>query len=374
MSSRRRRHGLGGGTTWALALLISAGPVPPLAARQVLRIGVTDGSQPCSYREADVWRGLAVDIWNRVASEERLPFVLEPRPSTAKLLEAVGSGELDVAVGCLNVSPERLDRVRFSLPFQEGGQAVLIRPSRLDVGRAILLALLSPDLLRLLGGYLAAIALVTLALWRSEQHACQPDTLREGRRRSFARVFQILATGPGTNTIAFTTRGHSLVVLSYLIRIVAASLLVSYVTLNVVRQPEEVGVAAIRSPQDLAGRRVAARPGSVSEDLLRELSRTNGRAPVTIVPLQRVSDAAALLTTGLAEAVLADELQLRFLIERLPPGRFELALRGIRPESQAFALSPSLSAQITARIDRRISAIKRSGAVSELREAELRPR
>jgi polar amino acid transport system substrate-binding protein len=345
----------------------------PSQSAPVLRVGLTDGSQPCNFREGGSWRGIAVDLWARIATEEGLPYVLETLPDTGSLLAAVERGDLDVAVGCLNVSPERLQRFRFSLPFQEEGQAVLVRRSRLEVGRATLLALLSPDLLRLLGGFLAATGVVTLALWRIEGLGHHPSTEQDGRRRSFARVFQILATGPGTNTVAVTTRGHALVVVSYLIRIVSASLLVSFVTLNVVRQPQFGGQDSIRSLSDLAGKRVGARPGSVSDELLRSLNQGSSRAPVQILPLRTIEQAGPLLLSNRADAVLADDLQLQHLSRHLSGARFERVLRGIRPESQAFALAPGLPEGIAERIDQRISALKRDGVVAELRRNELGP-
>jgi ABC-type amino acid transport substrate-binding protein len=351
--------------TSLMALGLPAQPIP------VLRVGLTDGAQPCNFREGGSWRGIAVDLWARIATEEKLPYVLETRPDTGSLLAAVERGDLDVAVGCLNVSPERLRRFRFTLPFQEEGQAVLVRRSRLEVGRATLLALLSPDLLRLLGGFLAATAVVTVALWRIEGLGHHPSTEKDGRRRSFARVFQILATGPGTNTIANTTRGHALVVGSYLIRIVSASLLVSFVTLNVVRQPQFGSPDSIRSLGDLAGKRVAARAGTVSDELLRSLNRGSSRPTLQIIPLLTIEEAGPLLLSKQADAVLADDLQLQYLARHLSGARFERVLRGIRPESQAFALAPALPEAIAERIDRRISALKRDGVVAELRHNEL---
>jgi len=337
----------------------------------ILRVGVTDGSQPCSFRDGGVWRGLAVDLWSRIATEEALPYVIQAQPDTRTLLQAVRRGDIDLAVGCLNVSPERLKQVRFTLPFQEGGQAVMVQRSQLDVGRAILLSLFSPDLLRLLGGFLAATATVSIALWNIEGLGRHPSTERDGQRRSFARVFQILATGPGTNTVANTTRGHTLVVVSYLIRIVSASLLVSFVTLNVVRQPQFGGQNSIRSLEDLAGMRVAARRGSVSKELLETLNRGGVQPPVRILSLQTIEQASSLLLSDGTDAVLADELQLDYVSKQLRGARFERVLGGINTESQAFALAPDLPDAIAERIDLRLSELKRNGVVAELRRREL---
>ena len=81
-----------------------------------------------------------------------------------------------------------------------------------------------------------------------------------------------------------------------------------------------------------------------------------------------------LLRQKRVDAVLADNLQLTWLQARQPrPPQTRLALQGIRPESQAFVYAPSLSAATADRIDLAISAVKRHGVVSELRETLLAP-
>ena len=65
-----------GGRRWRLSLILfslsvavvaSSGPKAEAQSDQrVLRVGVVDGAQPCSFRREGVWRGLAVDLWSRV--------------------------------------------------------------------------------------------------------------------------------------------------------------------------------------------------------------------------------------------------------------------------------------------------------------------
>lgn len=205
--------------TLSCALLLgSALPAWSQTSPSVLRVGVVDGAQPCSFRGEGVWKGLAVDLWSRVATEERLPFILQEWPNLRALLEATRRGEVDVAVGCINLSPERLRTTTFSLPFQEDGLAVMALQNRFDLGKAFLRSLLGPDLLQLLGGFLLLISLLSLLTWRVEGHGRSSTTQTLGTMRSFARVFQILATGPGSNTIVDTVRGQLLVLLAYLLR------------------------------------------------------------------------------------------------------------------------------------------------------------
>ncbi|MFM7652822.1 MAG: substrate-binding periplasmic protein [Vulcanococcus sp.] len=335
----------------------------------VLRVGVVDGAQPCSDQEQGHWTGVAVNLWSRLANQERLPFVLEARPTAAALIRDVQVGVLDVGVGCLTITPERVNAVRFSLPFQEMGLGVMQRRNRLEAGETVLRSLLSPDLLQLLAAYLLSIGLVSALLWQSEKHGRSEEQRQQGARRTFAKVFQILATGPGTNTIATTTRGHGLVIVSYLIRIVTASLLVTTITVKVVREPAS-GQPDLRQLTDLEGRRVAARPGSVSQEVLKSINAAQPAQPITIVALPQVNQAADLLLNDQADAVVAEDLQLQYALQRSPRRGLVISLQGLQRESQAFALSPALPEAVEERINRGLSRLKRSGVVNTLqREA-----
>jgi len=352
----------------AIGLILATTPVQ---AAPVLRVGLVDGSQPCSYRQQGSWSGMAVELWQRVADQEQLPYVLVPRDSAAALLAATRRGELDVAIGCLTMAPERLRNTRFSLPFQESGLAVLTPRNRLDLGVSLLESLLAPDLIRLLLGYVVLIGLLSVAVWRVERRGSKPAEWPVGPKRGFALIFQVLATGPGTNTVVVTSRGHALVLLAYLVRIVSASLLVSYVTINVVRGTQDTANPALRHLNDLAGRRVAVRQGSVSEELLQARNRGGLEPPIQLRELKRVPDADRLLAEGAADAVMADAIQLDYLLAQLPHQRYGLALRDLHPQSQAFAFSPTLSDDIEARINVVLGQLKRDGVVAQLRRQAL---
>lgn len=373
--ARRQRQRIGSAALLIVALGVPGGGVLAQSPPPVLRVGVVDGAQPCNFRQEGVWKGLAVDLWTRVATEERLPFVLQEWPNLNALLAATRRQEVDVAVGCINLSPERLRDLTFSLPFQEDGLAVLALRNRLDLGKAFLRSLLGPTLLLLLGGFLLLIGLLSLLTWQVEGHGCSEETRTLGNLRSFMRIFQILATGPGSNTIVETTRGHLLVLLAYLVRIVAASLLVGFLTVHVVEDTRERSAGSLQGLEDLRGRRVAVRQGSISAALVEELNRGAQGPPIKVVRLPRVNQAISLLEADKADAVLADDLQLSYAVAHHGMGKTlpTLVLRGLRPESQGFALSPRLDTATVLRIDLAISRLKRSGEVSRLREEALRP-
>ncbi len=337
-------------------------------SQRVLRVGVLAGAAPCSANSNGDWQGLAVELWARVARRKQIAYQLQASPSAAALLRDAAANRIDLGVGCLSLNPERLAIYRFSLPFQEGGLAVLMRRSRLGLGRAMLQSLLAPDLQRLLAGYLSGIVLVAALIWQIEGHATGSEAKQDGQRRHFLRLFQILATGPGTNTIVRTSRGQVLVIGSYVIRIVSASLLVSYITLNVVSQPQARGLPQLRSLAELAGLRVAVRPGSSAEGTLR---RINAAKPIVLVPIRSVLDAGPLLNNGQVDAVVADDLQMLYLQALRGNQQLELVLSNQQPASQGFVFSPALAEDLAIQIDQAISELKREGLVAELQQQLL---
>jgi ABC-type amino acid transport substrate-binding protein len=333
---------------------------PPALAAQVLRVGVLDHSPPCAERVGPgSWRGKALELWRQVAEQQRLPYVLRGYDTPQALLEASQSGAVDVGVGCLTISPERLGRYRFSLPFQEEGLAVLMATDRFGAGRTLLKVVLNPQLLQVLAGYLVAIGLLSLVVWRDE-HRNHPHATRREQLRSYALFFQVLATGPGTNVIVNRTRGHLLVIVGWVVRIVGGSLILSTITVDALKHPL-LGRYRLGSIADLEGLRVAVRPGSISAKLLQHPPLMGRVQPVELGSLQQ---APAMLLEERADVVLADEAQLQHLLDSLPARerrRLQIDLRGTSRQSQALAFSPSLDPAVAARIDRAISEAKRDG-------------
>lgn len=344
---------------------------------RVLRVGVVDGSQPCSYRAAGAWKGLAVDLWSRLAQREDLPYVLRPMPSIKAMLEATRTGQLDVAVECINITPQRLQKYRFSLPFQEDGQAVLVPNDRFSLGKAFVSALLSPSLLRMVGVLLLALLAMSALVWWFEDHASQVRRQGKGMFHRFIMIFTILLTGEGDSAIVDSSRGRAVLMTGYLVRNVSSAVLVGFLTVELVQETQGRASRRFDTFEEIASLRVGYKPGTVSEELLQELgvplAKANASSTGVGVPLDSIAAAIPQLSNGRLDAVLADELQLRYLEAQVPAGGMVpvVAIAGIRPELQGFGLSPALPAHIVRRIDLAITELKRSGSVQQLRREAL---
>jgi len=365
---------LGRSLTFTVGLVLLAFSAVASPQEQILRVGVVDGSPPCSYLEHAAWRGIAIDLWRLIAAREGIPYKISEWPSINAMLDATRDGTLDVAVECVNVSPDRLGRYQFSLPFQEDGQAVMTGISPFDYGSAFLGSFFSLTLLRLLGAFVFVTVTISALIWRIESYATASTTKEIGFARSFASIFLGTFAGSGIEKNVRTTRGNALAILAYLVRCVFVSLLVGYITVTLAHESEGKLTGGVVRLEDLIGLRVGIRAGTVSEALLTELNATSSRK-AEIVPLKDIGSAMELLEKHRIDAILADELQLRYLSSRRASRTLVtgIPIKRIRPESQAFSFSPDLPPGTSSRINRAISLFKRSGVVSSLTEVNLEP-
>ena len=92
-----------------------------------LVIGIYDGLWPCAEKDATGYKGLTIDIWNKIANRHSLDYIIKPLPSIDGLVNAAEKNEVDLVVSCHVVTPERASRVDFSVPFSYSSIAILSR-------------------------------------------------------------------------------------------------------------------------------------------------------------------------------------------------------------------------------------------------------
>ena len=349
-----------------LIFLISSSHL--VAAEHTLRVGVVGGSAPCTYLDHSEWRGIAIDLWRLIADHEKLPYTVSEWSSVNAMLEATRSDDLDLAVGCLSISPDRFRQFQFTLPYQEDGQAVMVETSRFHYGRAFIKSLASPALALLLGTFISLIVLMCFWVWIIEKYVSVPSTQRIGRVRSFAKLFLNLFTGVGSDKVVESVSGIFVVSVAFIGRTVFTSLLVGYLAVSAVTEATSKLGGNLSRLEDLMGLRVGVLAGTVSEALLEELNSNSSDKKADAIKLNDIDSALEFLENKKIVAVLADENQLRYQAMRANArwAVVSIPIRRIRPELQAFAVSPMLSAETVSSINHAIILLKRNGAISSI--------
>jgi len=156
--------------TWLLAFTAIAcfTSTPVLGQSKVLRVGAV-GSPPFVIQEGRKLTGIASDIWDEIARMQGLKFQMAISNNVPETIDAVAQNRLDIAIGPLSITSERLHKVAFTQPFFQA-----------DIG--LMLPLEKPSLwqrfrpfceiafLGSFGGVLLLLFLVGNLLWLAERH------------------------------------------------------------------------------------------------------------------------------------------------------------------------------------------------------------
>ncbi|MEM9171802.1 MAG: membrane-bound lytic murein transglycosylase MltF [Pseudomonadota bacterium] len=114
----------------SLSLLTTVRQPPPLLD-QILEIGelrvVTRHAPTTYYIGRSGPTGPEYDLMRGFADVLGVRLIMQPLPSVADLLPAVVAGQAHIAAAGLSITEERLDQVRFSLPYQQVEQHLIYR-------------------------------------------------------------------------------------------------------------------------------------------------------------------------------------------------------------------------------------------------------
>ena len=113
------------------AACLAMGRAMPAAAQQAqapreLVVGVKE-APPFTMKNADdVWVGLSLELWERIASELGLRYRYVQAMTVPDLLDGVESGKFDIGVGAITVTADRERRLDFTQPFYTTGLGIAV--------------------------------------------------------------------------------------------------------------------------------------------------------------------------------------------------------------------------------------------------------
>jgi polar amino acid transport system substrate-binding protein len=327
-------------------------------------------SQPCTFFDNGRWQGSTYDIWKEISVQANLPFETVKMPSFRELLSAARAGNIDIAVGCININADRLVLYRFSLPVGSDSISVAVRKNPITAWSSVTETLV--ELLGLLAGFLSVILILALVIWHSEGYKLKTVNTITGKLSAFTKLFQIVLTGPGTNTIAEKAGGNLLISIAYFVRLIAASILVSFVTANIIRGSLISNSSGVDSLRALVGKSVSLRPGTVSEKLIQQYNMTyRSQVPnspgILIKPKENLELAFNALENQEVAAVVADTNQIRYYMTQVnPKAPLQIALTDLHPQSQGIIFSPQLPAETALKINQAIATLTETGTIEEI--------
>jgi len=252
------------------------------------------------------YTGFSIDLWEKIADEVGLEFEWVGTTSVTELLATIGAQPTaDVATAGITITAAREDAFDFSHPFFHTGLQVMVPTVGSSDSLSTLRAILSPALLKTIGGLIAILLLAAHVLWlfeRKRNPEMFPSAYFSGVWEAFWwSAVTVTTVGYGDKTpksvpgrlVAVVWMFAGLLFLGYFTASVTTVLTVAQLTGN------------INGPDDLMGKRVGTVGGTTASAYLQ---RTGAR----VVEYAKIGEAYVALHRDELDAVVYDAPGLRY--------------------------------------------------------------
>ena len=347
-----------------LAGLISLA-VPAEAMAAVLRIGVS-GSPPFVMPRGEITQGISIQIWEEVASRLNQPFELVHQPNTEANLRALERGDLDLSIGPISITPDRLanPRIDFTQPYFHGKEGLM-----LPVKAPGLWERFKPFFgwaaLSSLGGLMILLFLVGNLIWLAERRRNVEHFPRHylhgvGNGMWFALV-TLTTVGYGDRSPT-TKTGRMIAGVWMLMSLLALSSITAGLASAFTVSLSKLEPDAVRERSDLRGKTVSVVAGTTSKTW----AKIYGARPKEASSLDQAID---LLAKGEVDAVLFDEAPLRYYLQQTPEAPFKMASFSLA--NQTFGFVVPMNSDLRTPIDVILLQMQRSGEVKMITDRML---
>lgn len=313
----------------AALLLPTAPPAAAQPAPGPLRVGVFV-DPPFVMPDGDDYTGMAVELWEEVATKLGHEYSYVESETVRDLIDLTESGEIDVAVTNLSITPARAERVDFTQPWFDGGMRIMVAAQGSSF-RHLIDGLGSAGFLRAYAWIAAVVVGATVVLTVFDRRFDQafPARWRDGIAESFYTVMSVVTSGrPPARKNLFGWAGRmwqgvwllcGIAVLAF----VTSSVTSVMTTLSLTHQ--------IQSVADLAGKPVGVLAGTVEEDF----AEGQGFQTLSYPHLERAVEA---LLAGDVTAIIADAPVLEYHAHTHPERPVKVVGRPFQPDKYGFAV------------------------------------
>ena len=349
----------------ALAGLAS---LPASAQGQKLQVGVA-GSAPFVIEDEGKIKGISIDIWKEIALAEGFNYELIPQKNVPAGLNAVAQGKLDVLIGPISITPERLAReeIDFTQPYFIS-QFGLLLPARSSLwGRVAplfgLAALSSTALLLVL--LFVVGNLIWLAERRHNPEQFPPDYSNGVRNGIWFALVTLTTVGYGDRT-PVSKAGQLIAGVWMVVTLVTVSSitagLASALTAII---SEEKAREQFRSLKDLAGARMAV----VAETAGAEWAEYY---QARLTERETLEEAINLVVTGKTDGVIFDRPALRYYVRQHPEIKLRVSPLIVSSDTYGFVV-PANNDALEKKLDVLLLELQAERRVWEIADKWLTP-
>ena len=329
--------------TWAKRLSLSAGlvitclvnfPTPVLG--QKLRVGVA-GSPPFVIEESDKFKGISIEIWKEIANKQKLNYELIQKPRVQNGLEAVANGKLDVLIGPISITSQRLKtmKIEFTQPIFFV-QIAMVLPSKPPSLWSRIKPFFEMAAFSSLFGFFLLLFIVGNFIWLAErnQNSQQfPRKYLSGVGNGIWLALVTLTTVGYGDRAPVTRAGRLILGIWMLISLLTLSTITAgLASAFTVSLSELAASEKFTSPADLKGAKIAVVSGTTSVGWGEYYQGQ-------LVEVETLKQAIELVASGQTEGAIFDRPALKYYLSQYPQLRLRLASFSLGTETYGFVVS-----------------------------------
>lgn len=333
-------------------------------AKDTLIVGVA-GSAPFvihtdSTTSAEL-NGIAIDIWQGLADKANWNYKYASFSTVADALKAAQEGKVDLVVGPISITSQRLQNLSFSQPFYQSSLSIA---SRDDDGLwARIKPFFSLKLLYAVAGFLFILAIVGTLLWLAE-HKRNPEefSAKPGKGIGNGMWLAIVTMSTvGYGDMAPKTAFGRVVAGTW---IVIAILSATSMVAGIASVVSFSGNSAITNVEQLSGKRTATISGSPAVNFIKQNK-------AKVVAVASIDEAMKLLSEKKVDAVVYDRPQLQYYIYKHPGLELYLSHAEYNKQAYGFAFASQRDTSFIHAINIDLFKLKESDNVKSIVESYL---
>lgn len=274
--------------------------------QDTLKVGLA-GSAPFVLDEGeDVgFSGIAVDLWEEMASRKGWKYNYKKFETVGDGLEALESGAIDLLAGPVSITADRLEEFSFSQPYFQSSLSIV---SHEEQGLwAYIKPLFSPKLLFAVAAFLFMLAIVGTLFWVAERkknpEEFSPDPVKGIGSGMWLAVVTMSTVGYG-DLAPRSAFGRILAGIWIIITIIFATSMIAGIASVLTMWGNTTGITKI---EELAGKKAATISGSSAEAFIRQ----HHAKLVTVTTLEEAMEK---LKAHEVDAIVYDRPELQYYI------------------------------------------------------------